>query len=183
MSVEVSNTSPTSTRTEQLSDLIARSLAQHVSRRSFLGRLGKGAVAASLGAAGAEALFFPQSASAITCGVNGCSVQCSHFPGWNQNSCPTGTCECGSWCFTQHDSNCPNTYKKWSDCCGGICNGGANCKCVDACGTSYPSCCYQKYWTGFGCGQNDWYIACRASTCSSYSNCDVHSDECLGVAC
>lgn len=181
MPLEITDASPTTTRAEQVSDLIARSLAQHVSRRSFLGRLGKGVVAASLGAAGAEALLRPPTALGVNCGVNNCSVQCSHLPGWNQNACPTGTCECGCWCLISANPGCPNSHTQWCDCCGGsYCNGGANCKCVSSCGTTYPSCCLTKDWSG-GCGDSSWHIACRKSNCRS-SGCNFH-DDCLGQAC
>jgi hypothetical protein len=185
MSLDVIHTSPTSTRAEQVSDLIARSLAQHISRRSFLGRLGKGVVAVSLGAAGAEALLRPPTAMAITCDVNGCSIQCSQLNGWNQNSCPTGTCECGCWCLISSNQGCPNSHKQWCDCCGGGWCGapghGCHCQTAGCNGKTYPTCCYTKEWTGQGCGDSSWHIACRKSDCRT-SGCNF-SDECLGAAC
>src|SRR5919198_3035737 len=47
------------TRAEGLTDVLARGLAAKISRRSFFGRLGKGAVVATLGGSGA-ALLMPE---------------------------------------------------------------------------------------------------------------------------
>jgi hypothetical protein len=154
----------TSTNSEALSGAIARRLAMKLSRRSFIGRIGKGTVALSLGGAGA-ALILPEAAWAHSC-PGGCdcshSVTCGALTG--SNSCPSGTCECGCWTVTDCGtcSNSPGCLKYWCDCCGGdYCHGGAQCRCVGG----SPSCCIHKTWSG-GCGDSSWHIACRKSICA-----------------
>lgn len=151
------------TRAETLTDVLARGLATKISRRSFFGRLGKGAVVATLGGSGA-ALLMPEAAWAHSC-PSGCdcseSVTCATLTG--SNSCPSGTCECGCWLVSDctHCGGSTNCWKWWCDCCGGgYCNGGANCRCVGG----HPSCCNHKTHSG-GCGDSSWHIACRKSFC------------------
>lgn len=158
---------------ENLNESISRSLASRFSRRSFMGRLGKGAVAATLGSAGV-ALVRPEAALAASCpsGCNcACSVSCEYLPGWGQNSCPTngyGTCACGSWCFST--TQCPSGIRRWDDCCGiNYCtkNPGTGCYCVSS--VNRPSCCNTKTYSG-GCGDASSIVACRMNTCVSSCN-------------
>ncbi len=179
MTSQIQEISTNTTRTEALSDAISRRIAARISRRSFLGRVGKGAIAASLGGAVAESLLNPPTALAVCSGIN-CSVQCSHLPGWGSNTCPTGTCECGCWCI--NGPGCAN-YKEWCDCCGGDYCNPHGCRCISSCGTTYPSCCLTKDWSPQGCGNSTWHIACRTSKCVTGAQCEVFSNECAGQGC
>jgi len=151
---------------EDFGDAVARGLAARVSRRSAIGRIGRGAVAVSLGGAGA-ALFAPNAAATSCTGVN--STRCECLVG-GSNSCPSDTCACGWWCVS--DATCASGHKFWTDCCGG-CNDGANCACVYDCvdGALRPYCCNLKEW-GCGCGtvgSQYSHIKCRIHTCGSCS--------------
>jgi hypothetical protein len=162
---------PEATYLDEASGAVARHLANRVSRRSALGRLGLGAVAVSLGSAGAA--IFAQRAEAYAC--PGCaictnSVRCQCLSG-GSNSCPSDTCQCGWWCV--NDSGCTSGHKFWIDCCGGCrdANGNVLCSCKYDCidGATRPYCCYTKEW-GCGCGTQGsiWsLIKCRIHVCGS----------------
>jgi hypothetical protein len=152
---------------ESLSNRLARGLATRVSRRSAVGRLGRGAIAVSLGSAGAA--IFVGGAAAHTCNCSNCSnsVRCECLPG-GSNNCPSGSCQCGWWCVS--DGTCPSGHKFWIDCCGG-CNSGQACNCVVDCvdGQQRPTCCHHKEW-GCGCGtvgSEFSHIKCRIHVCGS----------------
>lgn len=80
------------------------SLARRISRRSFLARTTRTAIAVVMGSAGAT-LLLADPAAAHTGGCGTCSgsccgslsVLCSNLPGHNQNSCPGQTVNCGYW--------------------------------------------------------------------------------------
>lgn len=158
---------------ENLHESISRALAGRISRRSFMGRLGKGMIAASLGTAGgvlvrAESAEGSHGGCPSGCTKCACSVSCSYLPGWNQASCPTngyGTCACGSWCFST--AECGSGIRRWTDCCGiNYCNvnPGGGCRCISS--VSRPACCYHKTYGG-GCGDSNSIIACRSHQCVS----------------
>jgi hypothetical protein len=175
------------TRLEGLSESVSRSLAGRVSRRSFLGRLGKGAIAASLGASSAALLRTPSSAqAALICSgsSNNCSIACDYLKGWVVpysdrgkdlwNYCPTGTCKCGSWVVKVIQTTCGSTYRRWTDCCDtqkSWCpaHGGCNCNSTGADGNHHPSCCNTKEWGSCAnddCGkQGQTKIVCRFHKC------------------
>ena len=160
---------------ETLSEEIARGFAQRVSRRSFLGRLGKGMIAASLGAGGAAILAEDAFAHACNCERCDCSIGCAALPGHNSNSCPPGTCTCGCWCVS--GESCP-AFREWCDCCGGDYCNPHGCRCVTGTdGCTRPSCCHHKEWPG-GCGSSSWHIACRRSQCVSAGQCEDFTNGC-----
>lgn len=154
----------TDTKLERYSKVATTRLARSVSRRSFIGRVGRGAIAASLGSAGA-ALLANNSALAHTggCGcADGCglSVSCDNLPGHMHNSCPSGSCGCGCWCCST--TGCASGYREWCDCCGG-CSGGAGCA------NGKPTCYNHAVWSN-GCNGHI-HIKCRRKNCVPRSSC------------
>lgn len=147
-----------------------------IHRRSFITRLGQGAMAISLGRLAGEALLSRAVAhSSCSCGVctsapnrNCCganSIKCGNLPGHNSNSCPSGSSKCGCW--SEPDSSCPNGYIELCDCCGG-CGTPADCTCYLVNGTYHPSCCRHKFYTG-GSGNGCDHIKCRTRLCGNYN--------------
>jgi hypothetical protein len=148
--------------------VISRALAVRLTRRSALSRLGRYGVALSIGSAGAALLDEQAFGTTVTgccgsCTIGNCcgsdSVWCSDLPGWNQNSCPTGSCGCGSW---THGTCADGRILRYADCCGG-CNNGGNCTCINGA----PSCCRHQLHTNGSC--NDccgYWIKCRRWFCS-----------------
>jgi hypothetical protein len=169
--VEIPEVSDSGSRLESAAEIVSRRLANTISRRSFLGRLGVGAVAATVGN-GASALIFTRSAYAHTnpC-QSGCSISCGTLTG--SNACPAGTCNCGCWCVRVSTSICQSTLRHFCDCCGGdYCNApGHGCRCIQGSdGLTHPSCCLHKLWPD-GCGvQGEWHIACRTLGCLNSCN-------------
>lgn len=175
------------TRLAGISETVSRSLAARVSRRSFFGRLGSGAVALSLGSAGATLLSQQDAIAHSTCGCGLCtaapsndccsgrdSIGCGNLPGWNQNSCPTNSSLCGCWVISVATSTCSSGLREWCDCCGG-CGTPTDCHCYTADdGQFSPSCCRHKFYTG-GTGDSCSHIKCRRNRCVN----DVHG----GVTC
>lgn len=145
-------------------------LAGRVSRRSFMGRLGRGAIAATLGGAGAT-LLLNQRAEAHTCPCSNCgnSIGCGTLTGV-QGSCPSDTCQCGCWCINVSSDKCASGIREWCDCCGGCAEGSGGCRCVNG----IPTCCYHKEWPE-GCGSADTHIKCRYHKCVSSSQCERFS--------
>ena len=146
-----------STLLESYGKDVSRKLAFRISRRSFMGRLGKGAVAASLGGAGVALLSqSPALAHSCPCSNCGYSIGCNNLTGNNQ--CPLDTCQCGCWCTNVSSGTCITGIREWCDCCGGCSQG---CRCVDG----LPTCCYHKEYAG-GCGTlNQTHIMCRFHRC------------------
>lgn len=136
-------------------------LAKSFGRRTFLSRLGKGTIALALGSAGS--ILLEGSAEAHNC-PSGCdcsrSVNCSSYTGGGYG-CPSGSCNCGSWCYTT--SNCQYNYRIWTDCCGG-CGSPVNCRCRNG----RASCCNHAVWAS-GCG-GGMHIKCRTDTCTTFQN-------------
>ena len=160
----------TGTWLEGIADAISRGLAARVSRRSFVGRAGLGAVAASLGGVGVS-LTRAETARGVALACPGgcncaCSTQCGNiFPGNPGGTCPSPTCKCGTWCF--HDSVCGSGYRRWDDCCSiNYCNAHGGCRCV----SGRASCCNHKTYPE-GCGNSASIIVCRTAQCVPVSNC------------
>jgi hypothetical protein len=161
-------------------DAVARKLsgllAERVSRRSALEKVGRYGMAMSLGAAGvalapgglAEAAALASCCDTCVsnpCGGSGCpnSVWCGLG-----GVCPSGTCECGSWSI---GGSCTSGGKSGTyyagDCCGN-CGGGTNC----ACHSGAVQCCNYHEWQNGWCAVNDctcgtsgWFIKCRRQYC------------------
>lgn len=119
---------------EQQGQKASMGLASRVSRRSFMGRLGSGLAAASVGASAFELIGAGSAAAATN------SATCSLIIG--TNSCPSYRgCACGCWSAGSFN---------WCDCCdnGQWCNHpGHSCHQT----SQGPTCCNSKEWTG-GCG-------------------------------
>lgn len=154
----------------------SRTLAERLTRRSAVARLGGYGVALSLGAAGV-ALLEPDRARADPCGCGGCkNVSCGcNLSIWCNagGDCPSGTCHCGGWTFSCSCSSNGHSGCWWyGDCCGD-CGAGSSCLCYsDTCGNS-PSCCNQPEWyfNAFcnnicNCN-NPWHIYCRRKYCNT----------------
>lgn len=140
---------------DNLGDRFSRSLASTFSRRSFLGKLGAGAVGAAGGSMTAG--FRAESAHAVdtACGCTNCgySVQCESY-GASGSNCPSGSCKCGYWLQC---AGCNGHYKRFQDCC---CGCSAGCHCRDG----WPSCCYTApYGSCNGCTR----VKCRQIFCTS----------------
>jgi hypothetical protein len=162
----------TTTHLERAAGGATRALSRRLSRRTFVGRVGRYAIATSLGAGGL-ALVDPAAAhntgtcgacnpGAPTCCTNGTdSVLCSNLPGWNQNSCPPGTAGCGSWTAGTCGPGGTGTLR-FADCCL-QCGNGDLCTCIGGA----PSCCRHQRWRNGAiddCAIN--HIKCRRSFCS-----------------
>ena len=154
--------------TDESVEVLTRWLADRTPRRAFLGRIGRGLVASSVGGAAALSLF-TERAYAGGCGCYGdVSVSCDCLPG-GTNACPSGTCECGCWTTcTSMCTGCNNT--QWCDCCN---TSAGTPSCVQGCGPDpgRPKNCFNKEWSG-GCGTvNQTQIRCRHWFCSTGSAC------------
>lgn len=172
--VEVKEVSVPGTRLERMSDTYSRRLAGRVSRRSFFGRLGQGAIAATLGSVGVDLLSRPAQAHSNWCQSN-CSIGCAKLTGTNW--CPADTCECGCWCIRVSSSTCTSTYREWCDCCGG-CND-SNRGCVGGSdGLTHPTCLFHKEYSG-GCGTlGSTHIKCRRHQCVKDYMCERFGTQC-----
>lgn len=165
MRIEIPEAGDNPTWLEDLSESALRGFAMRVSRRSFLGRLGRGAIAASLGAAAGSLLLAEDALShAPPPGCSGCAVTCAQLTG--QNECPGSTSVCGCWCIS--GAGCAN-YKKWCDCCGD-----AYCQGRRQCVNGAPSCYNHRAYSSTG----DTHIACRRWRCTSASNCERFVNPC-----
>lgn len=154
----------TDTRLEALADIVMRRLAVKMNRRAVIDRLGKQAIAITLGGAGVAVLASPASAHlGASCGAcqGSCcgadSVWCETLTG--SNSCPSGTVGCGSWI----DGTCAGgATRRFADCCGD-CGNGAYCQCVGGA----PSCCrHQVHHNGAIDDCANQHIKCRRWFCS-----------------
>jgi hypothetical protein len=127
--------------------------ANRFSRRGFLGRVGT--ATAALGTGGMVA--WVPTAEALCSGE---SVTCATL--WGNNSCPSGTCDDGSWCVGSGcdwlQQNCNGGMTKWSDCC----IRKSECSCHTASG--YPTCCNDCVW-GQVCNKTDYTVRCRRHSC------------------
>ncbi len=128
----------------------AREFASRFSRRSFLGRLGATAVAASVGTSAAVLYEAPAAAAAF-------SEACGNvFPGLGYCDTSKG-CYCGCW----NSGTC-----SFCDCCdkSGYCTSGNHCHTYP---DGAPICCYKKEWSSpAGCGVvGQTTIICRDGFC------------------
>jgi hypothetical protein len=127
-----------------------RRVANRVSRRAFLGRLGGALVAVGTGGS----VFWsasPAQADSCGCTHSGHSTSCVI------NGCPSGSWNCGAWYVCT--SNCVGgeRMKKYLDCC--------KTSCTQGCGSDgYPRCCYDApYMSGTQ------KVYCRAAFCTNYT--------------
>jgi hypothetical protein len=144
---------------------LSQRLAERVSRRSFLARVGRGAIAVAMG--GSAALALPDRGYAHdSCECGSCSgsccgaltVRCENLPGWNRNRCPSDSCICGCWWESVSTSVCSSGIREWCDCCRG-CTG---CDCVN----DHPTCCRHKtYSSRSQCASGCNHIRCRRWRC------------------
>jgi len=152
------------TRLEALAEQVMRKLSVKMSRRAVIDRLGKQAIAVSVGGAGVAILASPAyahvgggcgSCQGSCCGPD--SVWCSTLTG--VNACPSGSVGCGSWIA----GTCAGgATLRYADCCGG-CNNGASCTCIGGA----PSCCrHQVHHNGAIDDCSTQHIKCRRSFCS-----------------
>lgn len=155
---------------EENVEVWTRWLADRTPRRSFLGKMGRGLVASSVGGAAALGLFAEQAYASGGCGCYGdVSVTCACEYG--TDACPTGTCECGCWTScSAYCTGCSAT--QWCDCCNTTSNYTTHC--VGGCGPApgYPTNCYTKAqgWPG-GCGTGTSVIRCRYYLCTQGPAC------------
>jgi hypothetical protein len=154
------------TALERLADRSTRGLGARLSRRSFMGRLGRGVVAVSLGSAGVELVRSP-AASAAACPPGcdcSCSIVCAKLPGWTTNACPPNSCACGHWIF--FDNSCSSGLRKFHDCCGtGWCADHGGCKCVTF--ENRPTCCNNRAYSNGSCFPSPGTVVCRYHECVS----------------
>jgi hypothetical protein len=141
---------------------VSQALARRTPRRSFLGTMGRLAIAAGAGGAvgGAGALLWaePASATATVCGGATHSAYCGCSS--STTSCPSGSCQCGCWAVC--NSVCTPVLTYYCDCCAT-----SSCSCTCPCG---PRCCFTKEWSG-GCGSSSSRIRCRIRFCSGPRAC------------
>lgn len=163
---------------------ISRALAQRITRRSAVSKLGRYGVALSLGAAGVTLLDDRAKAATISACCQSCRggcCNCDSFWCGLGGSCPSYTCRCGAWWA---GCKCSNGAKlMYGDCCGG-CNCGNFCNCGSGdCNNGpcnqpggcspCPGCCHQFQHnsdTGRACGDCStcscpWYVNCRRAFC------------------
>jgi hypothetical protein len=140
---------------------VSRRLASRTPRRSFIGRVGRLAVAA--GAGGVGALLWADPALAVTChdGRTSCNnLTYSAWCGCNNSTCPSGSCECGCWYVC--DGACSPRLTKYCDCCQ---SGTSTC----ACSPARPKYCFPKQYAG-GCGTvRVSVIRCRYRRCTTFA--------------
>lgn len=162
---------PPETRLDAAVGALSRGLAERLTRRSAVARVGRLSVALSLGAAG-EMLMSDEALAAGCCGAcKSCSC-CCNFSVWcgQGGYCPSGTCECGGWTYNETCTSGGRSGVYWyGDCCG-QCGGGADCSCSGGA----PSCCNYHEWNNGSCAQNDctcgsagWFIKCRRKYCNT----------------
>lgn len=168
---EIKETSVPPTRIEYLAGGFSRHLAGRISRRSFMGSVGRGAIAATMGTLATPFLIRPALAHTNSC-QSFCSASCRALTG--SNSCPSGSCNCGCWCIRVSSSTCSSTYREWCDCCGGC--GDSDRGCINGTDNlTHPTCLLHKEWPE-GC--SDTHIKCRFHRCVSQSSCERVNTEC-----
>lgn len=154
-------------RLEGLSESATRGLAKRLSRRSLVGRFGRGVVAFSIGAAGMDLLRPSSATAALGCPCSGgcpCTVSCEYLPIWFNNECPAQTCRCGNWCF--NDNTCASGIRRWVDCCDlGWCANHGGCYCVAA--KNRPTCCLTHVYHNGDCNPSGGITVCRMHSCVS----------------
>ena len=116
-------------RTDNAVELVSRWLAARITRRSFLGRMGR--LALMVAAGPSLAMLLAQRAEARVCGQSGVSPKCQTF------DC-VGEGHVWGWCWYASPGCCANGgLKKICDCCvydwpnvHGYCPSGTNVKCI-----------------------------------------------------
>jgi hypothetical protein len=155
-------------KVESATERATRWIAARSPRRSFLGKVGRAMLVSAAGGVGSAVLWQESAQSVPDCDINGHSVRCVCLTG--SNSCPSGTCECGSWgsCPGEGDlTPCSPQITFWHDCCD---LSGCTSACVDDCGRGTTHKCYYKKPYPGGCGTvNVSVIRCRYYACSSFS--------------
>jgi hypothetical protein len=166
---------------------LSRALAQRITRRSAVGRLGRYGVALTVGAAGISLLDPAEALASFPCGCGGCSPygpsgRCNCDSRWCDDGgyCPSYACQCGAW-SAGCSCNGGSGTMYYGDCCGS-CGGGADCAvsssydcsggpCGGGC-SPCPGCCHQLEHYGDpnrNCGtcncSNPWYVNCRRAIC------------------
>lgn len=132
---------------DELTERLSRRVANGITRKSFLGRMGAGLVAVG---GGALAVEVPQAlADSCGCANSGHSTNCSPL-----SSCPAGTCTCGAWSMCE--PACAPFLRSYQDCCG-------SCGQISCGSDGYPSCCYTHPY-GSNCNGFS-KVQCRAIYC------------------
>lgn len=131
---------------DRMTESGSRVLANSISRRSFLGRLGAGLTAVG---AGSLSFIVATPEAALACAHSGHSTSCG------SSTCPTGTCSCGSWYLCQ----CTGPrLKRYRDCC-------ATCSTCTCGADGYPKCCYTA---PYGSCSGHHKVKCRTVSCTSF---------------
>jgi hypothetical protein len=174
---------------------IAERLASRVTRRSFLGRVGRFALVLAesgtlLGAIskGAQATLLgpcdcsnERGCDSGCTGSRPCPTNCANPPPTGgcdhsisckglvpgTNGCPTGSTHCGHWACSC--TTCTSGVSRWHDCCdtANQCASSSTCSCdvLDTDGVRRPTCCFKRCYNG-----NNYtacsYIVCRYRTCA-----------------
>ncbi len=161
---------------------VATEVASRISRRSFIGRVGKLALVTAGGSA--VLAFLADPAYALLCNCEGpdCSNDCGNGRpdpgGCDQFShsvtcaalgfsgvCPNTTVQCGFW-FCYSCSACGGGTRKWTDCCetGHHCDNQSDCDCIkDVDDKKRPTCCHRRCYDQQH--QACDYIRCRFADC------------------
>lgn len=146
---------------DEISERIARGIANRYSRRSFIGRVGTLVAVAGAGSLGVRVPgafggVDTQCCPGCNCAHCGFSSVCTEGGG----NCPTGSCDCGAWYLCSNCQPGGATLLKYRDCCS-ACGGG--CFCGD---DGYPHCCYPPPYGSCG-GYNK--VRCRTITCTNFA--------------
>jgi len=161
---------------------LSTKVASRVSRRSFLGRVGR--LTMVMAAAGTIVGITAEEAFALQCDCDGrrcdagctgsrtapsgCrtgghSVTCNGLTGTG-GQCPSNSVRCGSWSCSCSTSVCASGTRIWTDCCAS-CSSASSCRCVrDTDGVLRRTCCNKKCYVG---GSNcSHFIRCRYAQCA-----------------
>jgi hypothetical protein len=175
---------PTSSQLQSVTANLSKNVASRVSRRSFLGRVGR--LTMVMAAAGTVVGMTAEEAFALQCDCagrdcdagcsgnrtapSGCrgtghSVTCRGLTGVG-GRCPDNTVGCGSW-SCGNCSACASGVRIWTDCCAtGQCSGASSCRCVrDTDGVLRRTCCNKKCYAGGGSNCSH-FIRCRYARCA-----------------
>lgn len=176
---------PTSSQLQSVTANLSKNVASRVSRRSFLGRVGR--LTMVMAAAGTVVGITADEASALQCDCagrvgdanctgnrtapSGCrdtghSVTCLGLTGTG-GQCPPNTVACGSWPCNCPTSVCASGTRIWTDCCAsGQCSGASSCRCVrDTDGVLRRTCCNKKFYANGGSNCSH-FIRCRYARCA-----------------
>lgn len=139
---------------DTITEKIARSAGNRISRRSFIGQVGTSLAVAG---AGKWAAVLPQSfamedIALACCGCPNCgfSTSCG-----TSSTCPSGTCGCGAWFLCECNGN--SRERRYLDCCA-ACSGGCSCG-----ADGKPSCLYTA---PYGSCSGHTKVKCRVVSCT-----------------